>query len=79
MVLLEVAREFKWIIELIKDLGFQIRSPITIYCDNESAIIIVEIKGIKYCWWIKYIDVRHHYIKERVEAGEIQLAHIPTG
>ena len=71
MALLEVVCESKWIIELIKDLGFQIWSPIIIYCDNESVITIAETKGIKHRRQIKYIDVQHHYIKERMEAGEI--------
>ena len=48
MALSEVVCESKWITTLIKDLDFQIKSPIIIHCDNESAITIIEIKGIKY-------------------------------
>ena len=79
MALSEAVYESKWITEFIKDLGFQIQSPIIIYCDNKSAIIIVEIKGTKYCWQIKHIDIQHHYIKEKMEVNEIQLIYIPTG
>ena len=48
-----------------------------IYYDSESAMVFLDIKGIIYCCWIKYINIRHHYIKERVEDGEIKLLHIP--
>ena len=28
--------------------------------------------------WIKYINIRYHYIKERIKNGEIKLLYIPT-
>ena len=79
IILLKVVYEFKWIIEFIKDLDFQIQFLIIIYYNNKNIITIAEIKGIKHHRQIKYINVWYHYIKERMEAGEIQLVYIPIG
>ena len=49
MTLSEAARKSKWITKLIKDLNFQIQSPITIHYNNKSTITIAETKGIKHC------------------------------
>ena len=47
-----------------------------IYCDSKNTIILLDIKRIIHRHWIKYIDIRYYYIKERVENREIKLLHI---
>ena len=76
MTLSKITREFKWVSIFVTDLEFAIWKLLMIYCNNKSTIIFLDIKGIIYHHQIKYINIRHHYIKERVGDGEIKLLYI---
>ena len=39
-------------------------------------MVFLNIKGIIYYYWIKYINIRYYYIKKRVENGKIKLFYI---
>lgn len=56
---------------LLKDLGYPQTSPTTI-CEDNQAVINVSRNQV-YHGRLKHIDVRHHYIRDLVSAGEIQL------
>ena len=38
----------------------------------------MDTKEIIYYHQIKYIDIKHYYIKKKIENGEIKLFYIPT-
>lgn len=50
--------------------------PVTINCDNKSAINLAEKDG--YSSRSKHIDIRHHYVREQIEANAISLNHVPS-
>lgn len=50
--------------------------PIKIGCDNQSALALTKIDGFRAR--SKYIDVRHHYIRDKLDDGMIVLKHVPT-
>ena len=37
----------------------------------------MDIKGIIHYYQIKYINIKHYYIKEKIEDEEIKLLYIP--
>lgn len=47
-----------------------------IFCDNKGAVDLAKTSG--YRPRTKHIDVRHHFIRERIESGEITVKHIST-
>ena len=47
-----------------------------IYYNNKNTITFLDIKKIIYYYQIKYIDIRHHYIKERIENRKIKLLYV---
>ena len=49
--------------------------PVTIYCDNRSAIHLAE-KQIGYSSRSKHIDIRHHFIRQSIARNLIQLKHV---
>ena len=61
---------------LLDDLGFQQDQPTKIYEDNQGCIAMsnnpVMLKRTK------HIDVRYHFIREKVENGDVVLKYIPT-
>jgi hypothetical protein len=72
----EAGRQAKWLIqwlqevEIFKDLPFEIR------CDNNAAITLT--KNSSGHSRMKHTNIKHHWIREAVEAGEIVVTKIPT-
>lgn len=48
----------------------------TVFEDNEGAIYLAINPAITPN--SKHIDIRHHFIRERVERGEFKIVHVPT-
>jgi hypothetical protein len=64
-----------WIRQQLRDYGVE-EKTIPILCDNTSAISITENPVLHSR--TKHIDVRHHFIRDHVEKGDIILKYIPT-
>ncbi|PKU84797.1 Retrovirus-related Pol polyprotein from transposon TNT 1-94 [Dendrobium catenatum] len=64
-----------WLKQQLIDLGLTI-GTIPIYCDNTSAICISK-NPIQHSR-TKHIDIRHHFIRDHVSKGEIELTHVST-
>ncbi len=72
----QCASEIIYLTQVLKDLGINMKT-ITVYEDNVGAINLAEN-------WAstkrtKHIDVRHHYVRELVENGIINIKHISSG
>jgi hypothetical protein len=53
-----------------------VNSTVSINCDNRSAICMAENNG--YSPRSKHIDIRHHFVREKIASGEIKLKYVPT-
>lgn len=47
-----------------------------IFVDNQSAIALAENGGFHAR--TKHIDIRHHFIQDELNKGEVELVYIPT-
>ena len=45
-------------------------------CDNDSAVKIAN-NPVKHSR-TKHIDIRHHFLRDHVGKGDIEISHIPT-
>ena len=70
------ACEAVWLKRILKDLGVPITAPIRIHCDNMSSIHLA--RNPVFHARTKHIEVHYHFIRERVQAGEIDLQHVST-
>ena len=68
--------EAVWLKRILKDLGVPITDPIRIFCDNMSNIYLA--RNPVFHAQTKHIEVHYHFIRKRVQAGEIDLQHIST-
>ena len=59
---------------VLKDLGVPMKDPICLYNDNMSNIYLV--RNPVFHARTKHIEVHYHFIREHVEAGDIDLQHI---
>ncbi|GJR52573.1 hypothetical protein Tco_1403094 [Tanacetum coccineum] len=62
-------------IELLKDYGF-LFNKIPLYCDNKSAIAL-SCNNVQHSR-SKHIDIRHHFIRDQVENGVVELYFVET-
>jgi len=70
-------KEAVWLQSLLNFLGFTQDGVTTIYCDNVGSNILT--RDPLFHAWMKCIDIQHHYVCERVEAGDIHYTYIPSG
>nr|GEX57618.1 retrovirus-related Pol polyprotein from transposon TNT 1-94 [Tanacetum cinerariifolium] len=64
-----------WMITQLTDYGFHF-DKIPMYCDSKVAIAI-SCNPVQHSR-TKYIDVRYHFIKEKVEKGIVKLFFVGT-
>lgn len=68
------ARQLEWMYSFMAELNLTQPRPATLRCDNQAAIALAQSsKGHSR---VKHIDIRHHYIRERVEDGDLEVLHI---
>ena len=76
IVATDAACEAIWLRRLLSDLQQKIEEPTVICCDNMSAIAMT--KNPIFYTRTKHIELRHHFIRDLVGEGEIQLQFIST-
>jgi hypothetical protein len=75
MALAEALKEGMWLSRVLKDLGY-LQDCFILFCDNQGAIALSENPG-KHSR-SKHIDVRYHFIRERVDDGQVDIRHVGT-
>src|SRR6184192_2899370 len=77
MALGEATKEAIWLKKLLSEIGCRTRNdPIDILSDNMSAIALT--KNSTYDAKTKHIEIRHHFVREKVKSDEIRIAHCGT-
>ncbi|KAI5060280.1 hypothetical protein GOP47_0024700 [Adiantum capillus-veneris] len=68
--------EYVWLRRLTADLDVGQDTANTIYTDSQSALAVA--RNPIFHARTKHIEVHYHYVRERLSAGEISLAYVPT-
>jgi hypothetical protein len=76
MAATHATRHAIWLRQLLAELGFSQPGTSAIYGDNQSSIALT--RDAQYHARTKHIDIRHHFIREHVDAGDIELVYCPT-
>jgi hypothetical protein len=76
MAVLNATKEAIWLRVLLEDLGFPQVSATTLHADNLGCITLTNGTVTHSC--AKHINIRHHFIHERVANLEIDLQYIST-
>ena len=76
MSLTRTAQQVLWTYSFMSEVGLTREFPAILHGDNTSSIALtLNTKGHARA---KHIDIRHHYIRERVSKGEIKVLHVPS-
>ncbi len=76
MALTHAGKESTFLEHLYKNVSIPISPPIFLLVDNQSAITLME--NPIFHMRSKHIEVRHHWVHEKIEGGSIELEYIPT-
>jgi hypothetical protein len=76
MAACSASKEAVWLRTLLKEIGFGQEMATVIYADNQGSLSLA--KNPVYHARTKHIDVQHHYIRNLVEQGEIELNYVHT-
>ncbi|CAL8122960.1 unnamed protein product [Prunus armeniaca] len=68
--------ELTWLRYLLQDLQVEHRQPATLLCDNKATLHIAT--NPVYHERTKHIELDCHTVRERIQNGEIQTAHVQT-
>ncbi|RDB17165.1 Retrovirus-related Pol polyprotein from transposon TNT 1-94 [Hypsizygus marmoreus] len=69
-------KQILWMYSAMDEVGFPQRKPAVLLNDNAGAISLS--KNTKHNSRVKHIDIRHHYIRERVEDGDVAVRYVPS-
>jgi hypothetical protein len=69
-------KEVIWLRRLLTDLGLDLDSPTTLHVNNQSAIAIA--RNPEFHDRTKHIEIRHHFLRQKVEGEEIRLEYTLT-
>ena len=76
MSLYSAVQEAIWLRRLLKDLKYESSGAIKIYQDNQGTIALA--KNPTFHSRTKHIDIKYHFAREQVKAGNIELEYLPT-
>jgi hypothetical protein len=74
MALTRAMKQILWMHSAMDEVGYPQPKPALLWNDNAGAIALT--KNAKHNSRVKHIDIRYHYIRERVEEGDIEVRHV---
>jgi hypothetical protein len=72
----QCTKEAIWLRKFMADVGLVQVGATSIMCDNQGCIALA--KNLTHHSCTKHIDIQHHFIREKLESGEIGLKYCPT-
>lgn len=75
MAMSDGAKEAIWLRGMAQELGINLES-IRMYFDNQGAGALSVGEGFQRR--TKHIDVRHHFIRDCISSGQINISYTPT-
>ena len=76
MAACNATQEALWLRYILEELGFSVRLPLILYEEDQAAIKLAKNQGMYKR--TKHIDYRYHFIRERVNSGDVAMEYIET-
>lgn len=70
------ASEVSWLVRLLEELGTHDLKPVTLHCDNQSALYIA--KNPVFHERTKHIEIDCHFTRDKTLEGLLQLSYLPA-
>jgi hypothetical protein len=76
MAVSQAAKQILWMFSEMEEVGYAEEKPGVLYNNNSGAVALT--KNMKHNSCVKHIDIRHHFIRECIDNGEISVQHVPS-
>jgi len=76
IALSSTAQETSWIKSLLKEWGYKMAIPTTLYCDNQGAIQLTTNKTQRKR--TRHVEIKYHHVRNLEQIGEIVVSKIHT-
>jgi len=76
MAACQAVREAVWLRALLADLGYVQQDATVLHGDNQGCLALAKNPTLHAR--TKHIEMRHHFIREKIESGEIKQVYCPT-
>lgn len=76
MAVSRAAKQILWMYSEMEEVGYPQEKPGILYNDNSGAVALT--KNTKHNSRVKHIDIRHHFICDCVENGNIRVLHVSS-
>ncbi len=76
IALSSTAQETNWIKSLLREWGYKMTIPTTLYCDNQGAIQLTINKTQRKR--TRHVEIKYHHVRNLEQIGEIVVAKIHT-
>lgn len=76
MALSAATQELLWLSQLSAELTGKEIKPVTLYCDNQGAIRLSSNRVLSPR--AKHIDIKHHFVRDKVEEGLVNIQYVES-
>lgn len=76
MAFTRAAQQALWLSKFIDEIGLTAERPTIIYAHNNGAIATT--RNDKNHRRTKHIDVKHHFVKEKIKSNDINFTYVPS-
>jgi hypothetical protein len=77
MAAAQATKEALWLKKLMISFGLESQKiPIHMHCDNQAAIAVM--KSPTSHQRVKHIDIQHHFVRDRVQRGEVKFDYVDS-
>ena len=73
LALAHATKEALWLRSLLTDLGIPLDGPTSVTTDNQAAIAFAHDN--QFHARSKHIDIRHHFVREKITSNEVIVPH----
>ena len=73
---IQAAQEILWLRNLFTEFGYTFSTPSPLHIDNQSALSVA--KNSEYHGRMKHLDLHYYWLRDVVEAGQIDVCYLPT-
>jgi hypothetical protein len=79
LALSEASKHLQWWRRMFENIGFEISHTMTIDCDNERTVALVNLENSRFETKLRHIDIHNHWVRQEARAGRVAVRWVPTG
>jgi hypothetical protein len=76
MALAQATKEAIWLQWFLGEVGIDLPTKMVVFSDNQLVISLT--KNSTFHAWTKHIDIQHHFLREKIKGGKLEVSFCGT-